>query len=90
MQDQETKKDVIQNQSQDPLHGKSLKVIMEFLYEKYGWEGLAEMINIRCFSMNPSISSSLTFLRKTQWAREKVQSLYLYTLRQEKREGNKS
>ncbi len=68
-------------QSKDPLHGKSLKVIMEFLYDKYGWEGLAEIIDINCFKMNPSLNSSLTFLRKTEWARLKVQNLYIKALR---------
>ena len=68
-------------QSKDPLHGKSLKVIMEFLYDKYGWEQLAEIIDINCFKMNPSINSSLTFLRKTEWARVKVQNLYIYAIK---------
>ena len=72
-------------QSKDPLHGKSLKVIMEFLYEKYGWEQLAEMIDINCFKMNPSINSSLTFLRKTEWARVKVQNLYIYAVKPTKK-----
>jgi uncharacterized protein (DUF2132 family) len=71
-------------QSKDPLHGKSLKVIMEFLYDKYGWEQLAEMIDINCFKMNPSINSSLTFLRKTEWARVKVQNLYIYVVKSSK------
>jgi uncharacterized protein (DUF2132 family) len=71
-------------QSKDPLHGKSLKVIMEFLYDKYGWEQLSEMIDINCFKMNPSINSSLTFLRKTEWARVKVQNLYIYAIKSRK------
>jgi uncharacterized protein (DUF2132 family) len=71
-------------QPKDPLHGKSLKVIMEFLYDKYGWEQLAEMIDINCFKMNPSINSSLTFLRKTEWARVKVQNLYIYVVKSSK------
>ena len=71
-------------QSKDPLHGKSLKVILEFLYDKYGWEQLSEMIDINCFKMNPSINSSLTFLRKTEWARVKVQNLYIYALKSSK------
>jgi len=73
------------NQSKDPLHGKSLKAIMEFLYDKYGWEKLAEMIDINCFKMNPSINSSLTFLRKTEWARVKVQNLYIYAIKSSKK-----
>lgn len=77
-----------QNPSKDPLHGKTLKFILEFLYQKYGWNELGKMINIKCFTVNPSINSSLTFLRKTDWARSKVESLYLYALRSEKREKN--
>lgn len=63
----------------DPLHGLSLKVILTDLVERYGWENLAERIRINCFVMNPSIKSSLTFLRKTPWAREKVENLYLWS-----------
>ena len=63
--------------SRDPLHGVTLKMIVTRLEEKYGWEELARRINIRCFSSNPSISSSLKFLRKTPWARQKVEALYL-------------
>lgn len=61
----------------DPLHGITLKMMMEELYEYYGWEDLGFQINIRCFTHNPSIKSSLTFLRKTPWARQKVEALYL-------------
>jgi len=74
-----------QNQSKDPLQGKTLQFILEFLKQKYGWVELGKLINIKCFTMNPSINSSLTFLRKTDWARAKVESLYMYTLRSEKR-----
>ncbi len=63
----------------DPLHGITLKVIVTQLEEKYGWDELARRINIKCFSSNPSISSSLKFLRKTPWARDKVEGLYLQT-----------
>ncbi len=63
--------------NQDPLHGVTLKVIVTRLVEKYGWEDLGQKININCFTKDPSISSSLKFLRKTPWAREKVESLYL-------------
>jgi len=66
-------------QKNNPLHGISLKVILEELVEKYGWEGLAKQINIKCFSMKPSITSSLSFLRKTPWAREKVEKYYVWT-----------
>ncbi len=67
-------------QPNNPLHGKKLAEILEFLVEKYGWEGLGERINIRCFTLDPSINSSLKFLRKTSWAREKVEQLYLQSI----------
>lgn len=62
--------------SKDPLHGKTLEMILNELVERYGWEALGEMIDIRCFNFDPSIKSSLTFLRKTPWARTKVEDLY--------------
>ncbi|MDM1328118.1 VF530 family protein [Myroides odoratimimus] len=69
--------------SKDPLHGKKLVDILEELVEYYnGFEELGNQINIRCFTHDPSINSSLKFLRKTPWARDKVESLYLYVLRQ--------
>lgn len=61
----------------DPLHGITLKVILERLVEHYGWEELGERISIRCFIFDPSMGSSLAFLRRTPWARTKVESLYL-------------
>lgn len=70
--------------SKDPLHGKTLEAILTELSTYYGWEELARQININCFKSNPSIKSSLTFLRKTGWARKKVESLYLYMLRKRK------
>lgn len=77
----------MEQQSKDPLHGKRLDAILEELVEYYqGFEKLGEQINIKCFTDNPSISSSLKFLRKTPWARTKVESLYLFVLRQKKRE----
>ena len=66
--------------SNDPLHGKTLEVILTYLVKHFGWEDLARMININCFKSNPSIKSSLTFLRKTPWARKKVEDLYISTL----------
>ncbi len=63
--------------NQDPLHGITLKMIVTQLHEKYGWEELGRRINIKCFTNDPSINSSLKFLRKTPWAREKVEALYL-------------
>jgi uncharacterized protein (DUF2132 family) len=64
----------------DPLHGVTLQAMLEHLVERYGWEGLGERIVIRSFTHEPSIGSSLKFLRKTQWARDKVQSLYLHSV----------
>ncbi len=61
----------------DPLHGVTLKVILERLVNKYGWQELGEMIKINCFTDNPSINSSLKFLRKHEWARKKVEALYI-------------
>jgi uncharacterized protein (DUF2132 family) len=70
--------------SKDPLHGKTLEFILTELQTYFGWEELAEKININCFKSNPSIKSSLTFLRKTPWARNKVEHLYTYMLRKRK------
>ena len=70
-------RDRMAEQVNNPLHGKTLQVIVEELFAHYGWEELAGRININCFKDNPSVKSSLTFLRKTPWAREKVERLYL-------------
>jgi len=70
----------IREQPRNPLHGKTLKFILEFLLEHYGWAELGSRINIKCFLNNPSINSSLVFLRQTAWARKKVESLYLSSL----------
>jgi uncharacterized protein (DUF2132 family) len=70
------------SQDNNPLHGIRLIDILVFLVEEYGWEELAYKININCFTNNPSINSSLKFLRKTHWARSKVERLYLNTLKQ--------
>lgn len=64
----------------DPLHGKTLEAILIYLVDKFGWPALADQININCFKSNPSIKSSLTFLRKTEWARKKVEDLYIRSL----------
>jgi len=64
-------------QPNNPLHGITLENIVIALADHYGWDGLAERIPVRCFSNDPSISSSLKFLRKTPWARDKVEALYL-------------
>ena len=78
----------MEQQSKDPLHGKRLVDILEELVDYYqGFEELGNQINIRCFTHDPSIGSSLKFLRRTPWARTKVESLYLYVLRQKKKKG---
>lgn len=64
----------------NPLHGVTLEAILNRLVEQYGWEGLAKRIDIRCFKNDPSIKSSLTFLRRTPWAREQVEALYVKTV----------
>jgi uncharacterized protein (DUF2132 family) len=66
--------------SNNPLHGVTLQKIVEQLVDFYGFDTLGELIKIRCFNDNPSIKSSLTFLRKTDWARKKVEELYIRTL----------
>ena len=66
--------------SKDPLHGITLKTLLEELVEKYGFEELGQRINIRCFTQDPSVKSSLKFLRKTPWARKKVEDLYLESI----------
>lgn len=67
-------------QSKSPLHGITLQKIMEELVNYYGFDTLSELIKIKCFTDNPSIKSSLTFLRKTDWARKKVENLYTETI----------
>ncbi|NJM44253.1 MAG: DUF2132 domain-containing protein [Brachymonas sp.] len=74
-----------EQQRNNPLHGITLEAMVVALHEYYDWPGLAQRIPIRCFASEPSVSSSLKFLRKTPWAREKVESLYLYMLREKKR-----
>ena len=71
----------MKEQANNPLHGVTLKVILEFLVEKYGWYELGGLIKINSFNTNPTINSSLKFLRKTPWAREKVERLYLKAIK---------
>ncbi len=66
-----------QQRKQDPLHGVTLEMVVTRLVERYGWEELGRRIRIKCFTNDPSISSSLKFLRRTPWARQKVEALYL-------------
>ena len=68
------------SQPNNPLHGVTLEMILTHLVDRYGWEELGRTINIRCFTHEPSIKSSLKFLRKTPWARNKVEALYLQSL----------
>jgi len=74
-------------QPNNPLHGVKLAFIIQRLVSAYGWDTLGERINIRCFNYDPSIKSSLKFLRRTPWARTKVENLYLELLKEEKEKG---
>jgi uncharacterized protein (DUF2132 family) len=68
-------------QVNNPMHGKTLEMILNELVDEYGWEEMGAIININCFNINPSIKSSLAFLRKTPWARKKVEDLYVRMVR---------
>ena len=68
-------------QRSNPLHGLTLETVLKALVEHFGWDELGERIPVRCFTHDPSVASSLKFLRKTPWAREKVEGLYLFMLR---------
>lgn len=72
--------------SANPLHGVTLEMMLNDLVAHFGWPELGQQVNIRCFNSDPSISSSLQFLRRTPWAREKVESLYLFMLREQARQ----
>jgi len=76
-----------QNQKKNPLHGVTLEQMLNELVEHLGWEHMGQRIKIRCFTSDPSIASSLKFLRKTPWARAKVESMYLFMLRQRARQA---
>jgi uncharacterized protein (DUF2132 family) len=76
------------NQPRNPLHGVTLEAMLQALVAHFGWPGLAEQMPVRCFSQDPSVGSSLKFLRKTPWAREKVESLYLFMLREQRRDAH--
>lgn len=75
------------SQPRNPMHGVTLEAMVQALVAQFGWPGLAAEIPVRCFSLDPSISSSLKFLRKTPWAREKAESLYLFMLREQRRDA---
>lgn len=72
-------------QARNPLHGVTLEAMLNALVAHFGWPALGEQVQIRCFTFEPSVASSLKFLRKTPWAREKVESLYLFMLREQAR-----
>lgn len=74
----------------DPLHGYTLEIIVTRLVEEYGWEVLADRVRIRCFAKDPSIKSTLTFLRKTPWARRKVEELFVFMIDDHEREMGES
>ncbi len=75
------------NQPRNPLHRVTLEAMLLALVAHYGWPGLAKQMPVRCFSQDPSVRSSLKFLRKTLWAREQVERLYLFMLRQQRRDA---
>ncbi len=77
----------IPRQAGNPLHGVTLEAVVTALAAHYGWQELGQRIAIRCFQSEPSVASSLKFLRKTPWAREKVEGLYLFMLRENRRRG---
>lgn len=75
-------------QPNNPLHGLTLEEVITKLVDHYGWDGLAQRVNINCFKSDPSIKSSLKFLRRTQWARDKTESLYITTFAKKSPWGN--
>ena len=75
-------------QPNNPLHGVTIEMVLTRLVDHYGWDGLAQRIDIICFKSDPSIKSSLKFLRKTQWARDKVESLYISKFEKQSPWGN--
>ena len=75
----------MEDQPRNPLHGVTLEQMLTELVAHFGWAGLGERIALRCFTSDPSVSSSLKFLRRTPWAREKVEGLYLFMLREQRR-----
>ena len=88
MSDSPAAKDPSPAQPRNPLHGLTLEAIVQALVDGYGWEGLAQRVPVRCFSFEPSVASSLKFLRKTPWARDKVEGLYLFMLREQRRNAS--
>jgi len=82
------KRSMSESQKNNPLHAKTLEQVVKSLTEYYGWKKLGQRINIRCFTHNPSLKSSLTFLRRTPWAREQVEALYIETFSQHEIDEN--
>ena len=80
----QNRRQATEEQLNNPLHGVKLAQLLERLVDYYGWENLAERVNIRCFKHNPTMKSSLGFLRKTRWAREHVEDVYLDMLEEQK------
>jgi len=78
-----------EQQANNPLHGVTLEQIVNSLFEHYGWDELGKRIDIRCFNSNPSVNSSLKFLRKTPWARKKVEDLYIATQKRTREKGRR-
>jgi uncharacterized protein (DUF2132 family) len=78
------------HQPHNLLHGITLQALLEALVAYFGWAGLAQEMPVRCFSHDPSVASSLKFLRKTPWARAKLESLYLFTLREQARQAKQN
>lgn len=81
MKEKENKDMLSGYQQNNPLHGVKLIDILEYLFDVYGWEKLGKKVNINCFTNNPSIKSCLKFLRKTPWAREKIEEIYLRSVK---------
>jgi uncharacterized protein (DUF2132 family) len=77
------------DRSRDPLHGVTLERMLTELVDHFGWETMGQRIKVRCFTSDPSIGSSLKFLRRTPWAREKVESMYLFMLREQARQARR-
>jgi uncharacterized protein (DUF2132 family) len=80
----ENKKKLMDTQKNNPLHGITLEQILNYLVENHGWPYMADQVSINCFKKDPSIKSSLAFLRKTPWAREKVENLYIWLISKKK------
>jgi uncharacterized protein (DUF2132 family) len=90
MPDIDTPQPTAPSQPRNPLHGLTLEALLTALVAHYGWLGLGQRIAVRCFTSDPSLASSLKFLRKTPWARDKVEQLYLFMLREQQRQARQT